>query len=161
MPTLLTDAAIRDLLREPKALPDDFRKKLSLKVKPGHKEVELDVVGLAGSKFWLILRQSVAQPLDFSVIVSYQPPGTYSRINLRRYNGRSHEHRNVLEDEAPFYDFHIHEATERYQRAGWPRPEAYASRTDRYGSITEALDCAISDCAFRVAGGQRRMTDTW
>lgn len=156
MVQLLTDGAIRLLLREPKPLPSDYVRKLSLKPKPGHKESEIEVTGGAGSKFWLTLRQSTLQPLDFSVIVAYEPPGSYSRFNLRRYNGKSHVHRNVIEDEPPFYDFHIHEATERYQRAGWSRPEAYARQTDRYGSLQEALDCAIRDCEFRISGGHQR-----
>lgn len=161
MPVVLKDGEIRLLLRQAKQLPKDYVSRLTFKPKPGHKCAEIEVTGEGGNRFWLILRQSSVQPLDFSVIVAYQPPGSYGRVNLRRYNGKSHVHRNALEDEEPFYDFHIHEATERYQRAGYARPESFATPTDRYGSLNEALDCAISDCGFRVKGGQRNLVDPW
>jgi hypothetical protein len=149
---VITDTEIAALLKEEKPLPADFRSRLWTRVKPGHKETEIEVVGAASSRFWLLMRQSLTQVLDFSVIVAYQPPGTYRRFILRRYNGKSHEHGNDLENEEPFYDFHIHVATQRYQSAGWPHEEHYAEPTDRYGSVEEALDCALRDCNFRVKG---------
>src|SRR5580658_4924738 len=147
---LITDAEIRALLNEEKPLPPDYRERLRTKTKPGHKESEIEVLGSNASRFWLIIRQSLFQSLDFSVIVAFQPPGSYGRFILRRYNGKSHEHGNGLEGEPPFYDFHIHVATERYQRAGWPHEEHFAERSVRYGSVEEALDCALQDCNFRV-----------
>jgi hypothetical protein len=153
---LLTDHDIELLLKEGKPLPQDFRSKLSLKPKRGHKQAEIEVVGAAGSKYWLILRQSSVQALDFSVIVAYEPPGSYRRFILRRYNGKSHEHGNGLDGGPSFYDFHIHQATERYQRAGWPHEEHYAEPTDRYGSLEEALECALKDCGFKVSGPRVR-----
>ena len=51
-------------------------------------------------------------------------------FRLRRYNGRSHQHTNKIE-EITFYDFHIHTATERYQDAGYAE-EHFAEVTDRY-----------------------------
>jgi hypothetical protein len=46
-----------------------------------------------------------------------------------------------------FYDFHIHEATERYQALG-AQEDGFASPTDRYGDLMQALDCLFSDCGF-------------
>ena len=151
---LISDAEIAALIKEEKPLPVDFRARLWTKTKPGHKETEIEVVGAASSRFWLILRQSLYQALDFSIIVAFQPPGTYSRFILRRYNGKSHEHGNGLEGDDTFYDFHIHIATERYQKAGWAHEEHFAEPTDRYGSVEEALDCALKDCNFREKGAR-------
>lgn len=154
---IVTDAEVLALISELKPLPPDWRKKLVPKTKPGHKEAELEVIGTNGTRFWLITRQSLLNPLDFSVIVSFQPAESYGRFNLRRYNGKSHTHSNVIERQPPFYDFHIHTATERYQKAGWREVEAYAEPTDRYAAISGALDCAVTDCAFQEQGGQRQM----
>jgi len=64
---------------------------------------------------------------------------------LRRYNGKSHEHKNNLESTNVFYDFHIHTATERYQREG-TKEEYFAEITNRYSTVQEALNCLIEDC---------------
>ena len=60
-----------------------------------------------------------------------------------RYNGKSHEHTNHIEDET-FHDFHIHLATERYQQRG-TREDAYAKPTNRYDDFSSALRCLIGD----------------
>lgn len=149
MPTRFSDKEIDVFLREEKRLPADYRAKLRLKDKRGHKEQELDVQGVAGSRFRLILRQSEFNILDFSVILSLCLPTSNLIFRLRRYNGKSHEHTNVIEGET-FYDFHIHAATERYQDFG-PREDAYAQPTDRYADLNEALKCMFKDCGFIAA----------
>ena len=118
-----------------------------MKVKRGHKERELDVVGATGSEFRLILRQSEFNPLDFSVILAYRPPTTTPLFRLRRYNGRSHEHTNSLEDQR-FYDFHIHRATERYQDESGFREDSFAEPSSRFADFAGAVRCMIEDCAF-------------
>ena len=55
MPIALTDAQISDLLAERKPLPPDYRRRLKVKPKRGHKEVELSVSGSKGSTFRLSL----------------------------------------------------------------------------------------------------------
>lgn len=146
MADFLSDQQISDLLAEPKRLPTDWRKRLVLKPKRGHTESELDLVGELGSQFRIMRRQSQLNPLVFSVILAYCFPGSNQVMRLRRYNGKSHEHKNRLEGDR-FYGFHIHTATERYQRTGSDE-EAYAERTDRYGSLEEATDCLFLDCGF-------------
>jgi hypothetical protein len=148
MPDLLTDAEINSLIAEPKPLPDNFQERLRLRHKRGHKEADLDLIGTNESRFRLILRQSIANHLDFSIILAYQPPQSNVFFRLRRYNGKSHEHTNHLEKET-FYDFHIHYATQRYQEAGADE-EVYATPTDRYSDIVTALDCLLTDCAFII-----------
>ncbi len=149
MPVLLDDGKIQRLVDEPKPLPQEFQKRITLKPKSGHKEAELAVAGENGSDFSLILRQSASNPLDFSVILVYRVPKTNVSIRLRRYNGKSHEHRNKLEGDK-FYGFHIHQATERYQDEPGLKEDAFAELTNRYGDLHGAIDCMISDCGFRL-----------
>jgi hypothetical protein len=117
MAAILSDVEIARLLEEKKPLPADYRTKIQIRPKRGHKERELDLEGAGGSDFRLILRQSVINPLDFSVILVHRPPQSNQLFRLRRYNGKSHEHTNPIEEDT-FYDFHIHQATERYQQIG-------------------------------------------
>lgn len=54
----LSDADIQQLLCERKPLPADYLQRMQLKPKRGHKERELDISGVSGSEFRLILRES-------------------------------------------------------------------------------------------------------
>lgn len=108
--------------------------------------------GIEGSRFIVIVRQAEANPLDFSVILACYPGKSNERFRLRRYNGKSHTHSNKLEREGPFYDFHIHQATERYQDAGF-KEDAYATPTDRYADFHQALNCLVADCGFEESQG--------
>ena len=141
-----SDHDITSMLKECKMLPGEFRKRLQLRSKRGHKECELEVQGTDGNQFRLILRQSHYNPLDFSIILAVQLKDTNLLFRLRRYNGKSHEHTNHIEKNT-FYDFHIHMATERYQEFG-TREDAYAEPTDRFSDFYSALDCMQEDCNF-------------
>jgi hypothetical protein len=120
MAARLTDKEIKALIAETKPLPADYIARTQTKPKRGHKERELELTGKNGSEFRLILRQSLLNSLDFSVILAYQVPGKNQSLRLRRYNGKSHEHTNKLESQT-FYDFHVHTATERYQESACER----------------------------------------
>ena len=109
-----TDQEINKLLAEKKLLPEDYQSRIILKARRGHSERELDLTGENKSEFRLILRQSLFNPVDFSVILAYRPPKSSALFRLKRYNGKSHEHTNQIEG-VTFYDYHIHLATERYQ----------------------------------------------
>lgn len=148
MTVLLSDAEIDALVRDPKPLPAGFRNRLLLRQKRGHQEAELEVEGASGAAFRVFLRRSSRNALDFSVILAYLVPGSNQVIRLRRYNGKSHEHSNPLEQQR-FYDFHIHHATERYHRSG-NKEDTYAEPTDRYSTLEQAVDCLLSDCGFVV-----------
>ncbi|MBK9479057.1 MAG: hypothetical protein IPP56_11450 [Bacteroidetes bacterium] len=146
MEFFLTDIEIDALIKEEKRIDQpiaDFGRKL--KEKKGHKEFDLVVERLDSSAFKIIIRQSIENPLDFSAILGFIPAKKTDVFLLRRYNGKSHEHRNKIEKEPVFYDFHIHIATARYQEAG-PREEYYAEITDRYSDLHGAIDCLVSDC---------------
>jgi hypothetical protein len=148
-----TDQEITSFLEEPKVLPEDYRSRVQLRQKRGHKERELDIDGAQGNQFRLILRQSDSNALDFSIIFAVCPPGSNQPFRLRRYNGKSHEHTNHLEGNT-FYSFHIHMATERYQELG-TREDAYAEPTDRFSDFHTALSCMFTNCGFQAApGGQ-------
>lgn len=144
----LSDPEIASLIAEAKALPDGYQARITPKPKRGHKERDLDVTGDQGSEFRIISRESISNPMDFSLILAYRLPGSTRVFRLRRYNGRSHQHSNVIEGER-FYDFHIHMATERYQALG-AREDAYAELTDRYSDIRSAMNCMAEDCGFEV-----------
>jgi hypothetical protein len=146
MAAMLTDAQIAELLQEPKALPANYRSRMQTRPKRGHRQRELDVEGTLGSTFRVILRESLINPLDFSAILAWVPPESTGLFRLRRYNGRSHEHTNTLEGDR-FYDFHVHQATERYQQSGL-REDAYAVPSDRFQDFHDAVRCMIAECGF-------------
>ena len=143
MAVTYTDNQIDALIQERKPLPANWEDRTRLKAKRGHDEQHLDLTGEAGTGFRLIFRQNRINGLDFSVIVAVLVQQSTQVFRLRRYNGRSHEHTNQIENER-FYDFHIHLATERYQELG-AREDAYARPTDRYGTLRGALDCLFAD----------------
>ena len=149
MPIQLTDAEIAQLLAERKPLPADYRERIQTKPKHGHKARELDVTGVDGNEFRVILRQSLFNPFDFSVILAYRAPKTNQLFRLRRYNGKSHEHTNKLEGNT-FYDFHVHMATDRYQRESGLREDSFAEATNRYSDFNGAIRCMLEDGAFDV-----------
>jgi len=147
MAVFLTDEQIGQLLAERKELPKDYMQRLSLKPKKGHSERNHEIEGADGNRFHLILRQNDFNPLDFSVILAYSPPNSNRLLNLRRYNGVGHPHRNRVEKTRCDFTFHIHQATYRYQEIGRDI-DAYAEQTDRFASVWQALECLIEDCGF-------------
>lgn len=143
----LTDEEIQNLIQEPKLFKFDFNSfLLKAKEKLGHKENEFIIDRSDGSKFRIMVRQSIHNPLDFSIILGYLKPNSNMLIRLKRYNGKSHEHQNKLEKTDKFYNFHIHLATERYQKSGQHKPEHFAEPTDRYSDIHSAWLCFVQDC---------------
>ncbi|MCX7000033.1 MAG: hypothetical protein NT106_07040 [Candidatus Sumerlaeota bacterium] len=142
-----TDHDIEVFIQEPKHLPSDYMGRLQLKEKKGHKERELDIEGINGNHFRLILRQANENPLDFSLILAIIPQGTNQLFRLRRYNGKSHQHSNPIEGGPPFYNFHIHQATERYQDLG-AREDTFAEETDQSNDFNSTLKCLLRDCGF-------------
>jgi len=146
MDVFLTDIEIQDLINTKKQMsvePDALFQ--GMKEKRGHKSAEHDMPQPDGSSFVIKVRISIENPLDFSVILGYTLAKSTKPFLLRRYNGRSHEHKNRLEKEDVFYDYHIHTATERYQREG-SKEEYFAEISGKYTTPREALNCLITDC---------------
>ena len=111
----------------------------------GSNEYLLNVTGEEGSKFRVIVRMSVSDELNFSVVLGVKVPPPKKFFRLKRYNG-NHEHTNTIEDEKVI-GFHIHTATERYQ-VNSVREEDYAEPTERYTDVTGALKCLFADANF-------------
>jgi len=142
----LSDEQIEILLSEKKPLLETDRNRMRIRSKRGHKEQELDICGINGNQFRLIMRQSNFNQLDFSIILAYCPESTNQIFRLRRYNGKSHFHTNIIESQS-FYGFHIHMATKRYQDLG-AREDSYAEPTKRFSDFHSALNCMLTDCGF-------------
>ncbi len=153
----LSDDEIIRLVKEQKRVPSDFMRRSVPKPKRGHAEVGFDVKGETGSEFRIIIRRSRINPLDFSIILGYRMPKSNQVLRLRRYNGRSHEHTNPLEEQT-FYDFHIHMATEKYQLTG-NREDTFAEVTDRYSSLDEAILCLVEDCNVIMQDNDEQQMD--
>ncbi len=153
MTVKLTDQEIADLISERKPLPTDFAERLnSFKDKYNHRESELEVTGVKRSKFIIIIRQNKSNPFDFSVILAFRIPGSNVIFRLRRYNGKSHRHRNKIENALLNRTYHVHNATERYQQNGF-KEEDFATETDRYADINGALMCLLQECNFTNPNG--------
>jgi hypothetical protein len=146
MEFFITDIEIDALIKEEKRIDQSLAAfGRNLKEKKGHKEFDLVINRPDHSAFKIIVRQSIENPLDFSAILGFIPPNKTDVFLLRRYNGKSHEHKNKIEKEPVFYDFHIHTATARYQIEGL-REEFYAEVTDRYADLYGAIECLVTDC---------------
>ena len=87
----------------------------------------------------------------FSAVLIVFPLHSSKDFLLRRYNGRSHRHKNRIEG-TQIDGFHIHYATERYQLSGFGE-EAYAKLTDRYANLNDALRCLLKDANFEEPVG--------
>jgi len=146
MPILLDDTAIQELISEEKVLRVRINVLMQLKTRSGHSGNEIELTGSKGNSFRLMLRRSNINSMDFSVILGVYLVKTNELFRLRRYNGKSHVHGNRIEGNS-FYDFHIHEATERYQVIG-AREDTFAQVTNRYTDLLTATRCLLDDCNF-------------
>lgn len=142
-----TDDEISRLVLESKEYKGSVSDILKFKECEGHKSASAELTRPDGSAFIIKLRQNMNALQDFSAILAFQEKGSNKDFKLRRYNGK-HEHTNKLE-KIKFYDFHIHQATQRYQDVG-RKEESFAVPTDRYCDIRSALECMIEDCNIKV-----------
>lgn len=152
MAVTYSDNEVAAMVAERKPLPANWRTRIALRDKRGHKERELDITGEGGNEYRVILRQSDFNQLDFSVILALNPPETNQLFRLRRYNGKSHEHTNQIEGNR-FYAFHIHQATERYQELGG-REDTFAEPSEAYSDFRSAVRCMFRECGFQVPESQ-------
>jgi hypothetical protein len=145
MPILLSDEEIEELVLEPKLMPDGLcTPKMAVRNSHRHKSYEIPCD--SGHLFVVKIRESCVNPMNFSVILGNMLPGVYTVFRLKRYNGKSHFHSNPLENEK-FYDFHVHQATARYQRPGF-NEDHYAVPTQRFCNLQTALGCLVDECGF-------------
>ncbi len=142
----LRDDSIQELIQERKPLPSGLFSGRVLTSRNGHfrKDYSLGPT-TSGSEFVIKLRQSIINPADFSVILGYKIPGLHTIFRLRRYNGK-HTHTNIIEGDS-FHDFHMHTATERYQKKGLYE-DYFAELNIRHYDLQSAIECLIADCGF-------------
>ena len=146
MPRILTDGEIDNLLLEEKPLPGNWETMLERHQKQNNAfcQGSLEVRGVSGKIFRIIVRQAINNLEDFSIILVFtESDGTEYRLS--RFNGRHpSNHTNRFEKryrlaDASFRDaFHIHRATERYQLEGL-EIDGYADPTTTYNSFDSAL----------------------
>jgi hypothetical protein len=147
---LLTEDAIKELIAERKPIPDGLQPLTRLVERNHHMRREYEFTcSPTGNSFVVKIRRSMLNPFDFSAILGYQLPGMNTIFHLRRYNGKSHYHTNPLDEDVRFRGFHIHTATERYQKIG-AKVEHFAEITTRYADLDGAIDCLLTDCGFRA-----------
>lgn len=152
MAAIYSDREIAALLRERKRIGRDWQSQIKLQEKRGQIERQLELSGADGTTFRLILRRNASDPTDFSAILAVNDQRLDRLFILRRCDGSSHRHRNAIEGDN-FRDFHIHEATERYQLGGF-REDGFAQPTNRYADADGALRCLLSDAHFDPPAGQ-------
>lgn len=153
-----TDGEINQLILEKKYYNGRINDFFDFKESDGHKKASVEILRSDGSMFIIKLRQNINAINDFSAIFAYHAKGSNKDFKLRRYNGKSHEHSNNLENKR-FYNFHIHYATQRYQDAGC-KEEKYAEETDRYSDCRGALKCLLKDCNIGIrTDGQTSLFD--
>jgi hypothetical protein len=143
----ISDAEISRLLGLAKNIPEGLcipLKQMTLRNGHWQKSWEVDC---APERFVVKVRRSNINPMNFSAILGYMLPGTFSVFRLRRYNGKAHIHSNTIEKET-FYDFHVHTATERYQSPGF-KEDHFAEVTNRFYSLESAVQCMLNECGFR------------
>jgi hypothetical protein len=146
---VLTQDRIDELIAEAKSVPEGLSQSPLQQMKQHHQYLRKDfkIQTTAGNEFIVILRQSTRDVFDFSAILGYQLPGFNTIFRLKRYNGR-HTHSNSIEKTKINHGFHIHTATERYQKVSL-KEESFAEETDRYTNLSGAVQCLLQDCGFR------------
>ena len=147
MSIFLTDSEIADLINEDKYVPVVLNNLFQLKEKRGHKEQEFSISRPDGSMFKVIFRINENNLLDFSIILGFIPSKISQLFRLRRYNGKSHNHTNLLENQT-FFNYHIHKATQKYQDANL-REDGFAEETENYTDFHGAFSCLVKDCNIK------------
>ena len=140
MKIIHTDHQIDKWMQKRKVLPPDLHNFIW-----EHKK--LYVWGDDDNKYRIIIRDEYRRKPSFSVVLLVYPFDTNQEVRLRRYNSPHGKHTNHLEGSA-VYQYHIHKATEKYQRSG-DDIDHYAEETNRFSDIRGALQCLIEDGNFQ------------
>ena len=142
MKDIITDRRITALINERKIIPDNSSNFTKRKNR-GSNEHILNIKREEGNKFQIIVRVSISNSRNFSVILGVKAISRKKLFHLKRYNNNCHQHTNTIEDEE-ISGFHIHTATERYQAKG-KNEDSFAEPTRRYNDVNEALKCLFID----------------
>lgn len=136
----MTDAELDAARSELKQRVSGTRKKR----KAQHWEQQFELRGSSDRRFRLFKRWNSTLPNVFSVGLDLVLDGGES-LNLCRYNGAYHAHRNRIEGNRVPATFHIHTTKAHYIAAGLS-PDGYAEASDRYNTVEGALRCLLKDC---------------
>ena len=165
MTRIIGDSEVQSLISEPKPLPHNWRKRLTLRQQragESHQRAQLELQSDSKNSYRISLRQNGINLFDFSVILTFidVDGGEY---RLTRFNGRHpSQHTNGLEKRAgnqrcSFRNrFHKHIATERYQLAEGFEIDHYAEVTDEYDSFDKALTRFLQACGFYAESDRNR-----
>lgn len=147
MKDIITDQEIKAFIEERKVLPDNWLNNFKTRENRGFKEHYQDITGEDGNTFRLIVKVGDFNKSVFSVVLVLKRPekNNDNYFFLLRYNGCNHQHTNDIEGES-MTGFHIHTATERYQKI--KKVEGYAQPTTRYSNVNQALKCLLEDANF-------------
>ena len=146
MEFIFSNQEITTLIEERKVLSDNRRSKFRKTRNRGNDEYRLNMTGAEGNNFHVIVRMSIFNKLNFSVVLAVKVPPPKKLFRLKRYNGDYHLHTNTIEEQE-VEGFHIHTATEKYQMNG-TREEVYAEPTKRFNDVNGALKCLFADANF-------------
>ncbi len=152
---ILTDSEIQLFIDDVKPITSRDVKQIKPKTldKRQHMEYMQEVLSMSGRKYSIRVRLNSINKNDFSVIFGYYDAGTKTWYVLRRYNGNSHRHTNIIERTKIVRAFHIHKATERYQATGL-NIDGYAESTEAYSNWRDALSLMLKECNFRMEDSQ-------
>lgn len=148
---ILRDSEIQSLIDDVKPITSNAVKM----IKPvplnnrRHMGHEHEVLSRSGKKYSIYVRLNSINVHDFSIILKYYEASSKSWYVLRRYNGSSHRHTNIIERTKIIRAFHIHKATERYQNMGL-NIDGYAESTEAYSNWRDALSLMLKECNFRM-----------
>ena len=115
MKRIYTDKEINAFIQEHKVLPDNWASMFRERMNKGFREHHQDITGEEENIFRIIVRKGDFSVSNFSVILVVRIPNSKEYLPLCRYNGSNHQHTNKIEREL-ITGFHIHTATERYQK---------------------------------------------
>lgn len=141
---LLGDKEIEKIVSAPKYIPNSVGKAYdwsAFKLDNGQFRRKIELL-CEGFRLTMAMRQLQDEPLDFSVLLIYYDVRGYKYI-VKRYNGDHGLHidsRTGIEISGP----HIHTISVECQMTTH-KDEGYAEPTDRYNTLSEAVDAFIRD----------------
>lgn len=149
---LLKEDFIDKLIAEPKYIRSSKKSQFTYTTEKNHKKASIQLE--SRYNFKMNIRQSIRDPLDFSVILLYASSNRNSNYRiLIRYNGDHGWHKNSLEGNIVKKQ-HIHRMTERYQLSQL-REDGYAEETDKYVTLNEAINEFMNDMNISYKGLER------
>jgi len=159
MPRIIAEDEIESLFSETKPLPANWEARLKPRLKSGecNGKRTLDVTGYDDSKFRIHVRKNELILLDFSLILMFIDTDdqgyTLTRFNGKHPSGHTNKWERNRQLPNSFFRnvFHIHKATERYQRDGLAI-DGYAEPTTKYASFETALRAFVSGNGFEIDG---------